>query len=220
MLEFMRRKAKFFYFVLVLIIASFMFWVPGMNRDNQSSAQNIATVGKTQVSSSLYYREYDRLVTLYRSVYAEEFDDAMREELKQTALQNLVQREILSQVAADAGIRVTDAELQDAIVQNPSFIREGSFSALVYENTLRQNRLSPQLFEESLRQDLLVRKFYLMLEATVTLTPSEEEMFQGDEELMTRIRESLLENRRQGATASYINGMKQNIPVTVNETLL
>jgi peptidyl-prolyl cis-trans isomerase D len=219
MLEQMRKRAKYFYFLFALIIVSFVFWGVGPDQ-NGSGVQALAKVGDYTVSTQEYWRAYGNMEDLYRDVYKEEFDEAKREELRQTVLNNLINNRLFLIAADEAGIRVSDEELEEAIMNEPSFNREGAFSSQIYQNTLRLSRLTPAGYEAIKRQELVVAKMMALVEATVDLSPGEWEGMSGDEQILKTLKEAMLEQKKQAAYQSFIEALKRRIPVTVNEELI
>jgi ribosomal 50S subunit-associated protein YjgA (DUF615 family) len=59
-------------------------------------------------------------------------------------------------------------------------------------------------------------KMKRLVEGSVDLTPSDLEKVKGDETL----RQILLESKRQAALASFIEGLKKQMRITVNEQLV
>jgi peptidyl-prolyl cis-trans isomerase D len=135
-------------------------------------------------------------------------------------LDKLIEDRLLLIAAREAGIVVTDVELQEDIVNNPAFQGAGGFDKQVYENRLRLNRITPATYEAATRQDLLLQKMRRMIEASVELSPEEIEALSGDEEGYASLRETLLNSKRGQALSSFLEGVKRRVPVTVNENLI
>jgi peptidyl-prolyl cis-trans isomerase D len=219
MLKHMRKHAKYFYFLFAIVIVAFVFWIPGMGRNDGSQAQTLVEIGDQTISVQEYWRVYENMADLYRDVYREEFDpEAMN--LKGIVLDKLIEDRLLLIAASEAGVTVTDTELQEAVVNNPTFQREGRFDSQVYENTLRLNRMSPATYEAIARQDLLRDKMRRMVQATVELSPAEVKGLSGDEEAYSSLRDTLLESKQAQALRSFLDGIKQHVPITVNEQLI
>jgi peptidyl-prolyl cis-trans isomerase D len=219
MLEQMRKRAKYFYFLFALIIVSFVFWGVGPDSDGPG-AQVLATVGKHKVGTQEYWRAYYNMSDLYRDVYKEEFDEVKQEELKQTVLSGLINDRLLLIAAEEAGIEVSDDELEEAIMNDPTFTREGAFSSEIYRRTLSINRLTPVGYEAVKRQELIVAKMRALIEASVDLASDEWEGMSGDEQILKTLKEAMLEQKKQAAHQSFIEALKRRIPVQVNMELI
>ncbi len=78
------------------------------------------------------------------------------------------------QVAGKAGIEATDDEVMASIRRNPSFQSNGAFSFALYERLLRENAMTPERFEASLKRSLtLARIGRLVLGSAVWASPME-----------------------------------------------
>jgi peptidyl-prolyl cis-trans isomerase D len=218
MLKALRQHAKYFYFLFGIVILAFVFWMPG-TIDPNSTVQVVVEIGDETVTTQEYWRAYDNMADLYREVYREEFDaEAMN--LKGLVLDTLVEEKLLLIAAEEAGITVTDNELQEAIINNPTFMRNGTFDKDIYLRALQLSRITPSAYEEAKRNELMLAKMQRMIAATVELTPREVSALSEDEESYTSLRETLLDAKRRQAVRSFIDGLQKKVPVKVNEQLI
>lgn len=213
MLKSMRKHAKYFYVLFVLVILSFIFW--GVGGIDQPSTVPVAVIGEETITVDEYWRAYQNTIDLYRDIYKEEFDEE-KLGLKQNVLNSLVAERVLYVAAEQAGLAVSDSELQEAIMNEPAFMRDGRFNRQVYLRALELNRITPGAYEESKRRDLMGEKMKRLIEESVDLTPSELDKVKGDKTL----RQILLESKRQAALESFIEGLKKQMRITVNEQLV
>jgi peptidyl-prolyl cis-trans isomerase D len=213
MLKSMRKHAKYFYVLFVLVILSFIFW--GVGGIDQPSTVPVAVIGEETITVDEYWRAYQSTMDLYRDIYKEEFDEE-KLGLKQNVLNSLVAERVLYVAAEQAGLAVSDSELQEAIMNEPAFMRDGRFNRQVYLRALELNRITPGAYEESKRRDLMGEKMKRLIEESVDLTPSELDKVKGDDTL----RQILLESKRQAALESFIEGLKRQMRITVNEQLV
>ena len=78
------------------------------------------------------------------------------------------------QVAGRAGIEATDDEVMSAIRRDPSFQANGNFSFALYEALLRENSMTPERFEASLKRRItLMRIGRHVLGSAVWASPME-----------------------------------------------
>jgi len=77
---------------------------------------------------------------------------------KGQALDQLINRRLILAEAGMLKFDVSREELQNAIVSYPAFQTNGRFDPLRYQQALRYARLTPQEFEVSQREDLLINK--------------------------------------------------------------
>jgi peptidyl-prolyl cis-trans isomerase D len=218
MLQGMRKHAKYFYVLFVVVILSFIFW--GVGGVDQNEAVYVAEVGDEKISLSGYWRAYDRVSDIYREVYGEEFDEERREALKEQVLNTMIEDILLLEAAVEAGISVSNGELEEAITSDSTFTREGVFNSDIYERTLELNRMTPAYFESVKRRELLLTKMKRLIEASVDLSPSELKGLKGEEKLVEALKEALLEAKRKAAVWSYVEGLKGSVEIKVNRDLI
>jgi peptidyl-prolyl cis-trans isomerase D len=159
MLKVMRHHAKYFYVLFFIVILSFIFWGVG-TVDKTSNAETVAEVGKYKISARDYARVYENMMKFYRDLYKEKFDDEMQKKLnlKEKAVDTLVSQTLLIIAAQENGIKVSDSELQEAITNEPAFMKDGAFDQQVYQNVLRLSRLTPGAYESNKREELMISK--------------------------------------------------------------
>lgn len=217
MLKHMRKHAKYFYVLFVIVILSFIFW--GTGTVDQNSAVPLVQIGDETITVQEYWRAYENTASLYRDVYGSEFD-AEKLGLKDMVLETMILERLLLEAAREAGIKVSDEELEEAILNDPAFIREGAFNKDVYQNTLKLYRMTVSQYEALKRRDLVLKKMRRLVGETVELTPSDVKGLSGDEDIYKSLRETLLESKRDAALKSFLNGMKKKVPITVNKQLI
>ncbi len=220
MLQFMHKHAKYFYVFFFLVIISFIFLYVGPLDQNQSPV--VAEVGKEKIPLDEYWRAYDRFRNFYKEMYKEKFDKKMEEQLnlKQKVLETLIEERILRIEAEKLGLKVSDRELQEAIMSDPAFKRDGVFRRDVYLQTLRINRLTPGYYESMKRQELLVGKMSALIGESVVLTDDDLKGLKGDELYFNAIRDAMLKDKQQKLIRSYVETLKRSINVKVNTELI
>jgi peptidyl-prolyl cis-trans isomerase D len=86
-------------------------------------------------------------------------DNARQDNLKAETLRGLIDQELIAQQADDLGIRVSDAEVADAIAKSPQFQQDGKFDFDYYKRLVENGYgMSITRFEEAYRRDLLRAK--------------------------------------------------------------
>ena len=73
--------------------------------------------------------------------------------ITQTALDSLIDRTLLIQQADKLGIKLSDAQIEQMIAQQPSLQENGQFSKQLYENYLRSIGMTSQMLIANIRQD-------------------------------------------------------------------
>ncbi len=136
----MRKHARFFYVLFIIVILSFIFW--GVGTVDKSSAPSVAEIGKEKITAEEYWRAYDQMRTTLRETYKDQFNEEMEKKLKPE--RGCAQQPDSGQGpcarSRDMGVTVTDEELQDIITHEPSFMRDGVFNRAIYFRALQLQR--------------------------------------------------------------------------------
>jgi peptidyl-prolyl cis-trans isomerase D len=124
-------------------------------RGNRVAVVNGATIGL-----EAYRTAYDQLVEQYRKQFGNALDEKLLKtlDLKRKVLDQLINQRLVLQQANRIDLHVTKEELARAIQKIPAFQRNGQFDARRYQRTLALNRMTPEMFEESLQEELLAEK--------------------------------------------------------------
>jgi hypothetical protein len=223
MLRLMRKHAKYFYVLFFVVILSFIFWGVG-TVDKTGTVQVVAEVGKYKISAEDYWRTYDRAFRFYREIYKDKFDEDMAKKLnlKENVLNSMIDERVLLTAAQEAGIGVSDEELQETIEHEPAFMNNGAFSKEMYLNRLRLNRITPEEFERSQRRELIVTKMKNLIEVSAGVTDADLQSIKtsGDEKAREMINQAILSDLKNKALKSYVDGLKKSIKITIDEKLL
>ncbi|MEM7254939.1 MAG: SurA N-terminal domain-containing protein [Pseudomonadota bacterium] len=75
--------------------------------------------------------------------------------LREQTIESMIADELLLQASETGGMRVSDAQLAQAILDEPAFSDNGRFSQERYDLFLRQRGMSPGRFEVGLRRSML-----------------------------------------------------------------
>jgi hypothetical protein len=223
MLKVMRKHAKYFYFLFFMIIISFIGWGVG-TVDKTGKGDIIAEVGKHKITTEEYWRTYDRIFRFYREIYKDKFDEEMEKKmnLKENVLDSMINERVLLIAAKEADISISDEELQESITHEPAFLRNGVFDNDVYLNRLRLNMITPEAYESSKRQELTLKKMRRLIELSVDATDINSNLKQvsGDNQLVKMLSEQMLNDRKEKAVKSYIEGLKKQIKIKINKQLI
>lgn len=111
--------------------------------------------------------EYDitanNMLNYYSQIFGGQMEitSEMSRNIRQSALEQMINQEVISQVAQKEGLLVAPAFLRDTIVT--TFQVDGRFQRSRYNAYLQQQRLSPAQFEDRISRELqvdLVRQFF------------------------------------------------------------
>ncbi|MFZ3253627.1 MAG: peptidylprolyl isomerase [Syntrophales bacterium] len=177
MLRLMRKHARSWGMILLLgiIVIVFIFYF-GYSSD-QGRANTVATLDGNVISYRDYQQEYDALLDYYRNQLGRNFSEEMIKllNLKEQAFDKLLGQAIILAKAKELNLQTEDEELKNSIMANPAFRRDGSFNQRVYEEILRQNKLTPENFETRQRQMLVTTKLQNLIAGGIRV--SDEDVF-------------------------------------------
>lgn len=156
MLSSMRKSAGSWMIkiLLGLIVVAFVFTGAG-SFYSQRDAQ-VAKVNGKPISIDEYQRTYYSIMQNIEQQFGNRLNQDLLDMLnvKDQALNQLIEKHLLLQVAAKNDIRVPDAALARAITEIPVFQNNGSFDAGRYRQLLEQNRMSPEGFETMQKESM------------------------------------------------------------------
>ena len=181
MLSKIRKNLRAFSLPLWIVAASFVgtiFLVWGKGSVSGPSANEVATVNGEGIKLSDFMREYNNTVNQLKAQLGENYRKIVSDEqLKALALQRLITRELLLQEAKREGLKVSDWAVAKAIEEILAFQENGKFSLKLYKEFLRARHLTPEVFENTVREDLLIQKLLTVVNNAPSVTKLEVEKF-------------------------------------------
>ncbi|MFH1136018.1 MAG: SurA N-terminal domain-containing protein [Pseudomonadota bacterium] len=175
MLDLMRKHAKSW--VINLLIAAiaivFVFW--GVGSFRKQDVSKAATVNGRPISMADYQETYRRLLEMARSQYRDLLGDELLEalNLKQQALDQLINTTLIAQRAEAMGLGVTEEELQGDIAANPAFQVDGRFSPQQYQNMLSRYNFTPGEYEAQMDRELVSAKVTRLITESAHISEAE-----------------------------------------------
>jgi len=172
----LRKKSKSILTKIIvgLIAVVFIFWGIYSFRGARPGSK-IAYVNGDLISGQEYQATYrDMLLALQRQ-YKDYWNENLIEafQLKQKALDTLIDKTLVRQEATRIGLKVTDDEVADAIYRYPAFQVNGTFDENRYRSLLNYNRMEPADFEAGIRSELLGEKLQYFIKSFFPLTDEE-----------------------------------------------
>ena len=145
--------------ILLLVAVTFISW-GGYSLVREKKVTYLAKVNGVTVEWREYNDAFQNMIKQYRQALGPSFDDKMIDELhlKDKILDDLIAKILILQEAKRLGLSVSDEELRAAIESVPAFQINGQFDKRNYERFLRLNRMTPEEFEQSQRENLLISK--------------------------------------------------------------
>jgi peptidyl-prolyl cis-trans isomerase D len=125
----------------------------------QTTEQPVAEVNGVKISQTEFSRAYQNERARLEQQFGEYFnqisaDPAYMARIRQGVVDRLVQQELQNQLALELGLRVSDEQVKNAIVEMPYFQIGGQFSNDRYLQLIRQMNFQPDSFREYLREEM------------------------------------------------------------------
>ncbi|MBN2706415.1 MAG: SurA N-terminal domain-containing protein [Deltaproteobacteria bacterium] len=160
-------------FVFGVIIVVFSFWGVGSMKARRMTLA--ATVNGESIDRKALDESFRNLWRNYQEQARGKFDpdEARIRQLKQEALNSLVDRRLLLKEAEKLGLIVSEEELRRRIAGLGAFQLDGRFDQESYRRALSFSRLTPAQFEAGLREDLLLDKLRQVIADGVKVLPEE-----------------------------------------------
>ena len=146
-------------FILLAVAVTFILW-GGSSLIKEKKVTYAAKVNGVTIEWKEYNDAFQNATKQYREALGPSFSEKMIEELhlKDKILDDLIAKILIHQEAKRLGLSIPDEELSGAIESVPAFQVNGQFDKRNYERFLRLNRMTPEEFEQSQRESLLISK--------------------------------------------------------------
>ncbi len=220
MLQSMRKHAKYFYVLFFIVIITFIFW--GVGTKDRGNVETVAEIGKQKITVEEFWRTYERTRDSYHDMYKDQPIEEIEKKLnlKQMVLNSLIEERVLLLTAVELGLMPSDEDLQQAIINDPRFKRDGVFKKDIYVKTLALNRLSPEMYEGMLRDQLAVDKVKRLVVSSVDVTGVDLAGAETDPSKETMVKQMVLFNKRNAALKSFVDGVKSKIEIKINRDVI
>lgn len=165
--------------VFVIIVASFIgtiFLVWGKGDSGSTGGQSFAAkVNGSTISLDSYQQAYYRLRNIYDQLYGKSLSPELEKSmgLKKQVMDSLVDEYLIAQASNKMSISVSKDDIANAIAANPSFQKDGAFDFGLYQQILKSNRMTPKDFEDSQKQELLIKKARKQITDKATVSDDE-----------------------------------------------
>jgi peptidyl-prolyl cis-trans isomerase D len=191
MLELMRKHAGNWIIKILLGAIALAFALSWGVSSYYSRQQAAVKVNKEQISMAQLQEELSNLTEESRRQFGPQYDRiAPLLNLKERALNRLVDRTLLFQAARDMGVLVGDEEIRRRLMAIPAFLSGGKFDFKRYQRVLAQSRLTPEAFETSLRGQITLEKITSLVAGAAAVSPLELEQALTDS--LTKVQGSYL----------------------------
>jgi len=156
-----------------LIAVVFVFW--GVYAIREKPGSKIAYVNGDLITGLEYEAKYREMLDALQKQYKEYWNDTLVKafQIKQRALNSLIEKRLISQESNRIGLGVTDDEVANAIFTYPAFQVNGEFYEERYRSLLSYNRMEPADFESGIKLELLGKKIQNFIKCFFPITDLE-----------------------------------------------
>ncbi len=159
--------------ILGAIVIVFVLWGVGSWTSQRSG--RLATVNGEIITADEYRVTYKRLIEQVRQSFGNNLNDELIKNLQldKQALNQLIDKVLMRQAASELDIRVSDEELSRSIRSIGAFQTAGVFDPRRYQGVLDRNDLTPEAFEISQRDALLIERLNNFIVGNVKVSDQE-----------------------------------------------
>jgi peptidyl-prolyl cis-trans isomerase D len=158
--------------LFVVLMVAFAFW--GVGAGLAGRVKPVATVNGKRIFANEIDQEAERLRRTLSNIYGQNADAVLRNvNLRQEALNQIIEQRLIADEARHVGVRVSDESLANSIAADPKFQEDGAFSAQRYQQTLQDNELLPADYENMMRGSMMQDALRDMVEQGVQISDAE-----------------------------------------------
>ena len=204
--------------ITLMISVAFIFW--GIGPKGNQSVTFVAQIEDEKIPLDEFWRVYDNEYKKLREQYPDK-KEIEEDKLKDRVLGMLVDRTVLLIAARNAGIKVTEDELKQAIINTVYFQRNGVFDPNVYKRALKLSRVTPRSYESGLKNDLVISRMSNLIGETAELSSEELKILEsikgGNRDQLNRIFRSTKSNQ---AIRVFIESVKRRMDIEINRDII
>jgi peptidyl-prolyl cis-trans isomerase D len=218
------------YRIVMLVIAVTFVITMGWWGFGDDSRQVVARVGDRSFTSDEYERAYRNYERAYRDALKEQFTPELAKQLdlKHLVVNSLIERQLWLDTARQMGVTVTAGELAKSIAAINAFQNErtGRFDAEAYRRVLAASRLTPEAFESSQREDLLIAKIKAVVAESTAVSETEwsetrtRQAAQNPGPISDAMLPSPLPQKQERALRAYIAQVRHHADVEIHDNML
>jgi len=158
-------------FMGMLCLSMVVYLIPGLMSSTEISQSGVvASIGGEEIKT----QDVNRMVEQQQR--RQRYPETLLPFLRQRALQQLIQAAEIRYEGDRMGLRVSDEEVREELrspLYAETFFPKGQWMGQQqYEDLLRQNNLTPEIFEREMKSELLSRKVLNAVAAGVDVPPS------------------------------------------------
>ncbi len=151
MLRYLRENTGNWIIKIFLGIIVIVFVFLGVGSFGSKKNNSIATINDEPITIKEYQQAYKTIIDQMRARFGEDLNDDILKALnvKQQALDAIIEQKLILTEAAKLEINVSEKELQESLLSIKAFQRDGIFNLDQYKKVLSLNSLTSEVFEQS-----------------------------------------------------------------------
>lgn len=155
---------------LGIIVIVFVFL--GVGSFGSKRNNSVATINDEPITIKEYQLAYKTIVDQMRIRFGENLNDDILKALnvKQQAVDSLIEQKLILSEAEKLNITVSEKELQENLLANKAFQKDGKFNLDLYKKVLSLNSLSPEIYEKNQTTSLIQQKVRNMVLSAVNIS--------------------------------------------------
>jgi len=175
MLRYLRENTGNWIIKIFLGIIVIVFVFLGVGSMGSKRNDSIATINDEPITVKEYQQAYKAIVEQMRARFGKNLNDDILKALnvKQQALDSLIEQKLILLQADTLGIFVSDKELQNSLLSIKAFQKDGKFNLAQYKKVLSLNSLNPEIFEQTQINSLREQKVRNMVLSAVNVSDLE-----------------------------------------------
>src|SRR5512139_1950078 len=162
------------YLILGALIVVFAMWGPYAVVDlSMGQGDYAAKVNGEKISAAEINERWQQRLPQLLQATGGQLSEAQRVAMQDDLLDSAITALAATQHARKLGLRVSDAQVEQAFRETPAFQVDGKFNATAARSMLASAGLTVQAYEADLRRSLLTEQLQTAIAATDFLTPAE-----------------------------------------------
>ncbi len=154
------------------LMVAFAFW--GVGTTLAMRVHPVATVNGDRILGSELDTQSDQIKRTLTQIYGPNAQQILHNiNLRQEALNQIIEDRLIAREARHLGIRVSDESLANSIAVDPKFQENGTFDPTKYEQILQANDLLPSDYENAMRGSMMREALQQMVSQGVQVSDAD-----------------------------------------------
>lgn len=179
MLRYLRENTGNWIIKIFLGIIVIVFVFLGVGSFTSKQKDTVATIGDEPISIKEYQQAYKGLISQLQARFGTSLNDELIKafNVKQQALERLVEQKLLLLEADKLNVSVSERELRDMLLSEKAFQKDGFFDMDTYKRVLSQMATNPEIFERNQVIAMTVDKIRKLITGNINVSDQEAKAF-------------------------------------------